>query len=564
MERDVGKARAFDYIVIGAGSAGAVVASRLSEDPNVSVALLEAGGALRHPLIRMPLAFVLVQRDPRFTWQWVSEPEPAMNGRTMDIVAGRGLGGSSSVNGLIYTRGNRLDYDLWCQSGLRGWGYADVLPYFKRLENSWRGETRYHGGSGPISVEQVGHTEFIDDIYDALEQAAVAAGYPVSADLHGDDVEGISRIELSVDRGRRSSTARGYLDPARARPNLTIFTGANARKILFAGRHTEGVEFVLGGRAERLYCRNEVILSAGTISSPHLLMLSGIGPADHLREVGIEPIVDLPGVGQNLSDHPRLVMSWKAAHKRTLLRYLRWDRAALGVVRWAFTKGGPMSFNGAYSNHYIRTRAELTRADVQLVGLAIGIDAQPWFPAFTDQPTHRFSQLIYGLHPESRGEITLQSSDPDRPPRLLYNLLSVPSDMDSMVAACRAARGIYQKSPQADLIAEEILPGPQAVTDEDLRAFIRQTATPGIHPVGTCQMSIGSQAVVDAELKVRGVTGLRIADASIFPDLPGGNINIPTIMVGEKAADMIRGRMLPPVDFESVMEATPNQIQFAK
>jgi choline dehydrogenase len=532
----------FDYIVIGAGSSGAVIASRLSEDPGVRVALLEVGGEASHPLFRMPLAFPLAYQ--RFAWKTEGEPESGLLGRRAAVVGGEVLGGSSSVNGMVYSRGNAIDYDLWQQSGLDGWGYADVLPYFKRLENSWRGETSYHGGSGPIAVSRI---DSAGGLYDVLELAAVAAGHQTSTDPYGAQVEGIGQLEATIARGRRSGTAVAYIDRARSRPNLKIITHARARRVLLEGRRATGVEYSQSGGIKTLACTREVIVSAGTIKSPQILMLSGIGPAAHLCETGVALTLDLPGVGQNLGEHPLFAMSWKASGD-SFLRHLRYDRAALAALRWALVKSGPMATTICYAMLYASTRPGLLRPDVQLVATQLAHDAQPWFPMFTRRPVHVFGQMIMGLHPESRGWVRLCSSDPNEMPQVCYNLLSTPGEVETLVAAVRIARDIYSQSPQSELIERELQPGADLRSDAELAQFVRETSIAAIHHVGTCRMGRDEHSVVDAELRVHGIDGLRVADASVMPDVPGGNTNIPAIMIGEKAADLIRGRRLPPAD----------------
>ncbi|MBV8913443.1 MAG: GMC family oxidoreductase N-terminal domain-containing protein, partial [Acetobacteraceae bacterium] len=404
----------FDYIVIGAGSAGAVIASRLSEGRDVSVLLLEAGGRDRHPLQLMPIAFLKVAEHRGFNWRYESEPEPGLNGRRLPIPRGKTLGGTSSINAMICIRGHRRDYDRWREQGLEGWGYDDLLPYFKRLETSWRGEGAFHGGSGPIKVSKV---DLPDMLFEPLVAAAQAAGVPVCDDPNGPEQEGISRMEATVGEGRRSSTARAYLYPAMGRPNLTVATGALTRRLLIERGRAAGVEYVRDGRLEQARAEREVVLCGGAYNSPQILMLSGIGPPDHLREVGITPIHDLPEVGQNLAEHPNILNDYKARGTLGLTRHLRMDRAAVLTSRWLLRKDGVFATNGTSANIFLRTAPGLDRPDVQLTCLPVSNTAQLWFPWTTPAPIYAFAVRIGVLHPLSRGWVKLRSADPNEKPR---------------------------------------------------------------------------------------------------------------------------------------------------
>jgi choline dehydrogenase len=539
--------KSFDYIVIGSGSAGAVVASRLSEDEDVSVLLLEAGGSDRHPLQLMPIAFLKIAYSRSFNWEYESEPEPGLNNRRLPIPRGKTLGGTSSVNALIYSRGNPRDYDLWRQQGLEGWSYAEVLPYFKRLENSWRGDSEFHGADGPISVTPMNYP---DMLYELLEQAAQAAGIAATYDPSGRVQEGISRIEATIGNGTRVSTARAYLYPAMARPNLTILTCALTSRVLVENGRAVGVEYARDAQVHQARAEREVVLSAGSYNSPQLLMLSGIGPADHLRSVGITPIHDLPGVGENLSEHPNIVNDYKARHKVGLTRHLRFDRATLLAARWYLRHDGPFASNGAAANVFLRTRPEYDRPDVQLVCMSVSNLASLWFPGITARPVYSFSVRVGALHPQSRGWVKLRSARPIDKPRICFNMFEVKDDLDTMVRGLRASRDIYRQSPQREMIEREIFPGDIGTGDAALAAAIRANAGHRSHPVGTCRMGIDSGAVVDAQLRVRGIERLRVVDASVMPELPSGNTNIPCIMIGEKASDLIRGHRLPPATIQ--------------
>ena len=531
--------RTFDYIIIGAGSAGAVLASRLSEDPALRVLLLEAGGRDRHPLQLMPIAFLKVVNQRGSGWGYESEPEPGLNGRRLPIPRGKTLGGTSSINAMICIRGHRQDYDLWQQQGLDGWGYADVLPYFKRLETSWRGETEYHGGSGPVGVSRI---DYPDMLFEPLAKAAQAAGVRLCDDPNGVEQEGISRMEATVGGGKRSSTARAYLYPAMARRNLTIETGAMTTRILIEQGRAVGVEYVRDGAVQRVYADGEVIVSGGAYNSPQILMLSGIGPADHLKSVGITPVHDLPGVGQNLGEHPNILNIYKAREKQGLTKFLRMDRAAALASRWFLRKDGVFASNGAAANVFLRTKPGLDRPDVQLICMSVSNTADLWLPKLTRAPLYCFSVRVGALHPKSRGWVKLRSADPAEKPRIFNNMFAEPEDLATMIRGVRACREIYRQRPQSDMVECELYPGDSAQSDQDLGAAIRAEAGHRSHPVGTCRMGLDGDAVVDAQLRVHGIAGLRVVDASIMPELPGGNTNVPTIMIGEKAADMIRER----------------------
>jgi len=527
----------FDYIVIGAGSAGAVLASRLSEDKNVSVLLLEAGGRDRHPLQLMPIAFLKVAEHRDFNWRYESEPEPGLNGRRLAIPRGKALGGTSSINAMICIRGHRRDYDRWREQGLEGWGYDDLLPYFKRLESSWRGEGPFHGATGPIAVSPVDLPEML---FEPLVQAADAAGIPFCEDPNGAEQEGISRMEATVGRGRRSSTARAYLYPAMGRPNLTVATGALTARILIEKGRAVGVEYLRDGRMEQVRAGREVILSGGAYNSPQILMLSGIGPADHVRSVGITPALDLPGVGQNLAEHPNILNDYEARGRIGLTPHLRTDRAAALTGRWFLRKDGVFATNGTSANIFLRTAAGLDRPDVQLTVLPVSNTASLWFPGVTPPPVYAFAVRIGVLHPQSRGSVTLRSADPKDPPRIQFNMFTAADDMVTMIRGIRASRDVFRSSPQRELVSRELFPGDGVQSDADLERAIRAAAGHRSHPVGTCRMGVDEGAVVDAELRVRGIEGLRVADASIMPEIPGGNTNVPSIMIGEKASDLVR------------------------
>ena len=529
----------FDYIIIGAGSAGAVLARRLTDEGDATVLLLEAGGRDRHPLQLMPIAFIKVAEHRSYNWHYESEPEPGLGYRRLAIPRGKALGGTSSINAMICSRGHRRDYQRWAEAGLHGWGYDDVLPYFKRLESSWRGETPYHGSSGPVRISPINGP---DMLFEPLRQAAEAAGIPFSEDPNGAVQEGLSQMEATIGGGMRASTARAYLYPAMNRPALTIATGALTRRIVVERGRATGVEYVQSGQLRRAQAVREVILCGGAYNSPQMLMLSGIGPADHLREHGIDLVLDLPGVGQNLAEHPNILNDYRAKGRAGLTRHLRMDRATALTSRWFLRKDGVFATNGTSANIFLRSLPELDRPDVQLTFLPVSNTAQLWFPRVTAKPDYAYSVRIGVLHPESRGSVRLRSADPADKPRIQFNMFTRPADMAAMIRGIRICRDLYRQAPLQDLVSGEIFPGDAVQDDAALEAAIRAGAGHRSHPVGTCRMGLDDGAVVDGALRVRGIEGLRVVDASIMPEIVGGNTNVPTIMIGEKAADLIRGR----------------------
>lgn len=536
--------KAYDYVVVGSGSAGAIVAARLSEDRDVSILLLEAGRRDNHPFMAMPIAFPKVASSPSFIWPFETDPEPGLNGRTLPIWRGKTLGGCSSINAMINVRGSRHDYDMLAEQGLDGWGYRDVLPYFKKLETSWRGPGLYHGTAGPIPNVLVDRPE---GNYAQLEQAALALGLPACQDHNGAEQDGISRVELTTMAGRRASSARAYLHPAmKTRQNLTVLTRAQVTRVVLEGTRAVGVEYLRDGKVEQVRADREVILSAGTYKSPQLLLLSGIGPADHLRSIGADVVHDLKGVGENLQEHPNLLNIYRTKGKQGLSRYLRLDRATLSVMQWALTGEGPFATAGTMANIFTRTRPELRRPDIQIIAMPVHQHAELWFPGITKPPVYAYTARVGVLHALSRGWVRLRSADPLDLPRIRFNMFTEQADMDAMIKAVRLSRDLFAQAPMRDLIAEELLPGPQFQTDAELAQAIREQAEHRHHAVGTCRMGTDEDAVLDAQLRVRGIDNLRVADASVLPDDPSGNTNVPTLMVGEKAADLIRGRTLEP------------------
>ena len=539
----------FDYIVVGAGSAGCVMAARLSEDGKANVLLLEAGGRDDHIFLKMPLAFLKAIPHPKFNWTYWTEPEPHLGGRRMPLPRGRVMGGSGSINGMFVMRGHPKDYDQWAQMGARGWSFADVLPYFRKLEDSWRGDGTWHGTGGPVAIRPIVSPYLL---HEEMMATAEAAGFANSDDLAGEQPEGFARGEQSVDaRGRRVSAATAYLGPARGRQNLAIRSGVLVRRVVFEGKKCVGVEIDTPSGPKTIRARREVILSGGAYNSPHLLMLSGVGPAVHLQEHGIAIVHDSSGVGRNLQEHPTASLEWNAKSPVTFLNQLRLDRVALNSIRWALTGKGPMASQVNSCNVVIRTADHLERPDLQIMVNPIRFDAQMWFPGWRKAQDHVFWAGVVQLHPESRGWVELKSADPREVAAVTLNILSEEADREQMRRAIRTARRIYNTKPMADLIADERMPGAAAQSDDEIDAFVRETCYVGMHPTSTCAMGASQSSVVDNECRVIGVEGLRVVDASVMPTVPGGNTNIPVIMVAEKAADLIRGKVLPAAELPS-------------
>ncbi len=526
----------FDFIVTGAGSAGCVVAARLSESGRHRVLLLEAGARDRNPWIHIPIGYAKLFCHPRLNWRFESEPEPALNNRRMYQPRGKVLGGTSSINGMIYMRGNHADYDEWRQRGCEGWDWDSVLPYFRKAEDQERGEDAYHGTGGPLRVSD---QPYRWELARAMLEATIQAGVPPNPDFNGAQQEGAGWYQTTTNNRRRWSAAAAYLRPARNRPNLVVRTQAHATRILIENGRATGVEYTTPRGPHVASATGEVVVSGGVYGSPQLLQLSGLGPAELLARLGIAVVRDMPGVGANLQDHFNTYVTFRCARRVTLNELHRSAaRKLVAGAQYALFRGGPMSGIGLYVGAFIRSDQRLERPDLQMNMFAwstlertrAGVVSHP-FPGFSFSPVH--------LRPDGRGSVRITSPDPSASPEIRFNFLRTDNDVQALIAGMRLARRIAAQPALRPYVVEETMPGPLVESDAALIDDIRARGVSNLHPVGTCRMGHEVNAVVDPRLRVHGVDGLRVADASIMPVIVAGNTNAPSIMIGEKAAAMI-------------------------
>lgn len=531
-----------DYLIVGAGSAGSVLADRLSADGRFEVRVLEYGGRDDSVFIRMPAALSIPLGSRRFDWGLYTQPEPGLDGRRVHQARGKVIGGSSSINGMVWVRGHAGDFDEWAELGATGWSHADTLPYFRRAEDCLYGADDYRGSGGPVGI--CNGNDMRNPLYRAFIEAGAQAGYGISEDSNGWRQEGFGRMDMSVRGGVRCSTAAAYLKPALRRKNLTLTMRALGTRVLFEGRRAVGVEYLQGRSLQRIRARREVILAASAFNSPKLLMLSGIGPAAHLRESGIDVLHDLPGVGANLQDHLEIWVQHACTQPVTLNGWLTpLGKLRIGA-RWLRSRDGLGASNHFESNGYIRSRPGLRQPDLQFHFLAGAIA----YDGSSALAGHGFQVHLGANKPHSRGHVRLASADPSAPPDILFNYLQAPEDRESWRIGLRLTREILGQAALDPWRGAEVLPGPEVQTDAQIDAFVAEHAATAYHPAGSCRMGSDALAVVDPQCRVHGVENLRVVDSSIMPTLTNGNLNAPTIMLAERAADLILGRPLLPAE----------------
>ena len=531
--------KGYDYVIVGAGSAGCALAGRITENPDISVLLLEAGGRDWNPLIHIPIGMGKIHEHGLHDWGYMSEPNAALNGRQLKIMRGKVVGGSSSVNVMAYTRGHPGDYDRWSQNGATGWSFRELLPYFKRCETWEDGKSLYRGNQGPIGTEWRKTT---DPLFDAWFEAAKSCRLPITDDYNGHQPIGFGNSQYTIRNGRRSSAANAFLKPARGRKNLTIYTRAHATRVIMEGVTAKGIEFFRNGKLHIAAADEEVILSGGVFNTPQLLMLSGIGPAKHLKEFGIECLSDLP-VGQNLQDHLVVSNSWTRPNSTSKFREdLRMDRIAVSMVRAYLFGTGPGTVVPGGMHAFLKSAPNVEVADWEFLFRGTAEDANPWFPGIKKKFDDGYAIRAGIVHPKSRGEVRLRSKNPKEPLILDFNFLSANDDLVSLREALKVARDCAHQDALKPYRGDELTPGPKVKTNKEIENFIRNTVVTIEHPACTCPMGNNSQAVLTPKLKVRGVERLRVVDGSAMPDLTSAHINSTILMMAEKASDMILGK----------------------
>jgi choline dehydrogenase-like flavoprotein len=532
-DNSAGETAEFDYVIVGAGSAGCVLANRLSADGKYSVLLLEAGPKDSNIWIHVPIGYGKLFKEKSVNWMYQTEPEPGLHGRQVFQPRGKVLGGSSSINGLLYVRGQHEDYDRWRQRGNVGWGHDDVLPYFKKAENQCRGADEYHGTGGPLPVSDWRHA---DALSEAFVKAAVEAGIPFNPDFNGKTQEGAGFFQTTTHRGRRASSAYSYLRPAMSRGNLKVETEALAQRILFDGKRARGVQYKQNGNLRSARARREVLVSSGAYNSPQLLQLSGVGPADLLKSHGIDVVLDAAGVGNDLQDHMQVRLVTRCAQKVTLNDVLNHPLGrVMAGARYALARSGPLTVAAGTSGAFFKTNPRLASPDIQIHFLPFSTDKM----GEKLHPFSGFTASVCQLRPESRGSLKIRSADPSAPPEIRINYLATETDRAAFIDGIRILRKILAAPALKSYSVEEVYPGVKAASDEELLDYCRKTGSTVYHPTSTCRMGSDPLAVVDQRLRVRGIEALRVVDASIMPDLMSGNTNAPTIMIAEKASDMI-------------------------
>jgi choline dehydrogenase len=522
----------FDYLIIGAGTAGCVLANRLSEKTQNNVAIFEAGKNSDIWKVNMPLAILYTMHDPKYNYKYYSEPEPYLNNRKLFCPRGKMIGGCSAHNGMVYVRGNKNDYERWASFGLKNWSYEKVLPFFKKIETWSEGENQYRGGQGILPINQ---SKNPNPLFKAFLNSAQEAGHKINSDMNGEDQEGFGMYDVTIHKGQRASASKYYLNPARNRKNLKVFTESFVEKIIFEGKKAIGIQVKIKNKIEKIYANKEVILSGGSINSPQLLMVSGVGPGDELKEKGIEIVHNLKGVGKNLQDHLETYIQQECKTPNTLYTYTKLIPKVLAGIQWFMFKSGPCSKSFLEAGGFAKSNPQRKVANIQF----------HFFPSFVinhglvDPDTHGYQLHASPNHPKSRGQITLNSSDPYEYPKILFNYLKEDEDLKQTRECIHVARKILSQPALSEHAGREIGPGTDAKSDDELDDYIKSKADTAYHPCGTCKMGVDDMAVVDENLKVKGIENLRVIDASVIPEIPSANLNAPVLMIAEKGSELV-------------------------